>query len=270
MSVIVSSLFTLSGVDASYNVNNPLICYDNIVTMSNVAASSENTDFPATNVANPATDLIWKGASAALITFTVSNDNTDDIDYVGIVGHNFASAGIAVKLQIDVGAGYVDHTSAQIPADDGPILFRLPVMLNVVSARIHMAAGSAAPQMAVVYVGRSMILQRRIYVGHTPINMGRSVAVVNGISETGNYLGAVIVGEVRETQFDMQNLTPAWVRSTLDPFIAVCKSTPFFFAWRPSTYPDEVGYCWIINDPRPENQRSNGMMMVSMNLRGIA
>lgn len=269
MSVIVSPSFVLTEDDAYINANNPLICFDNIVELANVTASSEDANFPATNVANPATDLLWKGASVTAITLDVSNPDLDTIDYVGIVGHNFFTAGVAVKVQLDLGAGYVDYTTAEIPADDGPLLFRLPVVTGGETVRIHMAAGDAIPQMAVVYVGRSMAVQRRLYVGHTPINMGRSVRVVNGISESGNYLGAVIVGEVNETTIELQNLSPIWYRNYLDPFIEVCKYTPFFFAWRPSTYPDEVGYCWITNDPKPVNQRANGMMSISMDLRGI-
>jgi hypothetical protein len=270
MSVITSPSFVLSGVDDYATINNPIIGYDNIVELTNVLASSEDVDFPATNVANPATDLIWKAASIATVTFDVTNTNVDDIDYVGVVGHNFSSGGIAVKVQVDTGSGYVDYTTAQIPADDGPIIFRLPVIMNAASVRLHMASGSAIPQFAVMYVGRSVIVQRRLYVGHRPINMARSVAVVNGISQTGNYLGAVIVGEVRENSIDLSNMSPGWYRLVLDPFIAVCKSTPFFFAWRPGDYSDEVGFCWVINDPQPENQRANGMMSISIDLRGIA
>jgi hypothetical protein len=270
MSVIVAGTFVLSGVESHVNADNPLICYHNVLDEpSDLTASSENTDFPASNLVNPATDLLWKGASAALTTVDVANDGVTQIDYVAIAGHNFNSAGISVKVQVDVGAGYVDRTVAQIPNDDGPIIFRLPVISSVVSVRIHMAAGSAPPEMAVVYVGRSTILQRRIYVGHTPITMGRSVAVANGISENGNYLGAVIVGQVYETSINLENLTASWYRTNLDPFIAVCKYTPAFFAWRPSTYPNEVAYAWVTNDPRPENQRSNGMMSISLDLRGI-
>lgn len=269
MSVIKSTGFVFSGNDSYENENNPLICYHNIVNAGILSASSSNDDFPVSNLANPATDLLWYGASAALTTVDIDNPNDETLNYVAIVGHNFKTAGISVKLQFDTGSGFSDLTVAQIPNDDGPIIFRLQSIPNADTFRIHMAAGSAAPRMAVVYCGRAMVVQRRIYVGHTPINMGRSVAVVNGISQNGNYLGAVIVGEVFENSVEFQNMSPNWYRLVLDPFIKVCKSTPFFFAWRPETYPDEVGYCWVTNDPQPENQRNNGMMSISISLRGI-
>lgn len=271
MSVIKGTGFSFVGADSYENENNPLVCYHNVVTASGLTASSENVDFPVTNVANPATDLIWKASSAALTTIDISNDTSETVDYVGIVGHNFGTAGIAVRLQVDTGSGYVDLTTDVIPDDDSPLLFRLPSQQALIwdTIRIRMAAGSAAPQLAVVYCGQTMVLQRRLYVGHTPINMGRSVAVVNGISESGNYLGAVIVGQMFESQIDIQNMAPGWYRLVLDPFIEVCKSTPFFFAWRPETYPDEIGYCWVTNDPRPENQRPNGMMSIGITIRGI-
>lgn len=101
MSVIKGTGFSFVGADSYENENNPLICYHNVVTMSSVVASSQDTNFPVSNVANPATDLIWKGTSAALTTIDISNDGPDNVDYIGIVGHNFAEAGIAVRVQVD-------------------------------------------------------------------------------------------------------------------------------------------------------------------------
>lgn len=252
------------------NGNNPLIGYKNIVTLGGVTASSELSDFPATNVVNPATDLMWRASSADDVTFDVENSTNAMVNYVGIAGHNFGSAEIAVTIAGDDGSGFEDLTLPVIPGHNGPMLFRLPDTYGMETIRVSLVEGNAAPAMAVVYVGQLLVLQRRMYVGHTPINYGRSVDVINGISESGNYLGSIIVGEVRETQVELQNLTPDWYRAHLDPFIAVGKTTPCFFAWRPQQYPDEVGYCWITNNPKPVNQRSNGMMAIAFDLRGVA
>jgi hypothetical protein len=39
----------------------PLIGYHNVVTASNITSTTAQTGFPITNVANPATHLIWQG-----------------------------------------------------------------------------------------------------------------------------------------------------------------------------------------------------------------
>jgi hypothetical protein len=53
------------------------------------------------------------------------------------------------------------------------------------------------------------------------------------------------------------------------PFLLAAQETPFFFAWRPTTYPTECGYCWLISDPTPSNSQANGMMAVSLDLEGV-
>lgn len=44
---------------------------------------------------------------------------------------------------------------------------------------------------------------------------------------------------------------------------------PFFFAWLPYTYPDEVGYAWTQSDLRPEIQ-ADLSVNVSFDLRAVA
>ena len=68
----------------------------------------------------------------------------------------------------------------------------------------------------------------------------------------------------------LRNLTPSFYRTEMEPFIAVAQEAPFFFGWRPFTFPDEVGYAFMTNDPQPSNQRSNGMMQIDLQMGGIA
>lgn len=152
--------------------------------------------------------------------------------------------------------------------NDGPALFRFP-QLAYEAVRLRMQAGTAAPTIAVVYAGALLVLQRRVYVGHTPINYGRSAKTVNARSESGNFLGRIVINQKTATKVDLKNLTAGWYRSYMEPFLLQAQENPFFFAWRPSTYPYEVGYCWLTNDPQPNNQRNNGMMSVDLELGGI-
>jgi hypothetical protein len=55
----------------------------------------------------------------------------------------------------------------------------------------------------------------------------------------------------------------------MDPFIIAAKEIPFFFAWRPGSYPTEAGYVWLTDDPEPANQLANGMMQISLNVEGV-
>jgi len=65
------------------------------------------------------------------------------------------------------------------------------------------------------------------------------------------------------------NLTAAWYRAQMQPFIRASVEAPFFFAWRPADYPGEVGYAWPVNDPVPQNQGVRDFMQVELELAGI-
>lgn len=261
-----------------FTLNHPIIGWQTAVDVSNIEASSEDPDYPAINLANPATHLKWRAAET-----TAPDDEWVQVllptvqyfDYVGIARHNLGSAQIPITIE---GATEVDTsgdpifditlTAEQLLADDGPAIFRF-TRQNLIAVRLSLGTGNDFPEIAVCYVGELLTLQRKIYVGHTPITYGRTTRIVTGKSESGQYLGRVIISEARETGIDLKNLTPDWYRTYLDPFIAAAEVTPFFFAWRPQEYPQEVGYAWMSNSPQPENQLPNGMMSIALQMSGI-
>jgi hypothetical protein len=90
------------------------------------------------------------------------------------------------------------------------------------------------------------------------------------MSEAGNFLGRILVGESRKTSVTLSNLSPVWYRNNMDPFISAAKTTPFFYAWRPASYPAETGYAWLTADAAPANQSPNGFMSVTLPIGGVA
>lgn len=284
MSVVISSSLVLSGAVSGavsdFNGNNPIIGYQNLVTTSNITTTTADEDHPAVNLANPASHLYWRGIlgspAAANEFITVILNAEDDVDYVGIARHNFGSGVIIASVERQAtgpGDSWVEIVGETILGDDSPVIFRfVPQSLYAVRVKLQpsQASSPVAPEAGVVYVGKLLILQRRIYVGHTPINYGRSTNVVTGKSESGNFLGRIILGESRSSEVKMQNLTPGWYRTYLDPFVVSAQQNPFFFAWRPLDYPLECGYAWLTDDPQPSNQLGNGMMQISFNMTGIA
>lgn len=276
--IVISSSLTLSAV-FTLTANNPVIGYDNRVTVGNVSASSSEPGYPITNLANSSTYLHWRAEGGSPLmeeTVEVDVNTTDLMDYVGIARHNFGTEQIAVTIEglVDADASpetWVELVEEFIPADDTPIIARFePIALAAV--RIILTPGTDTtnpPQMAVLYVGTLLQIQRRIYVGHTPITLGRSARVTNGRSESGNFLGRIVLSESASTDVALQNLTPDWYRTYFDPFARAAREEPFFFAWRPEDYPREVGFAWLTDEPRPSNQRPNGMMQVSFEMTGI-
>jgi hypothetical protein len=163
---------------------------------------------------------------------------------------------------------WVEIVQETLLGDDTPALFRFTPQ-PLAAVRMRLGAGLAIPRAAVFYAGKLTVLQRRIYVGHTPLPYGRATNITNGRSESGNFMGRIVTGSRTQTSVHLANLTPAWYRTELEPFLQAAQEAPFFFAWRPSSYPREVGYAWLTNDPQPSNQRSNGMMQVELQMAGI-
>jgi len=269
MTIVISSSVVLTdafGADA----NSPVFLVHTIVTIGNVVASGEDEDHPATNVANPGTFNYWLADDVDDHTLTVTTGYVDDLDGVGVAGHNFGTAAIAVKVQgqyEDAGA-WSDLTTDFIPADDRPIIFRFDPQ-SLYGIRLVMAEGTAIPRAAVLYVGKLMVMPRRTYVGHEPINYSSEIEATNGLSESGQFLGRIVTGERFGTSFPFDNLPPAWLRTFLVPFLARAKQEPFFFAWRPATYPRETGYGWLTGRAVPRNSKSNGFMAIDLPIGGL-
>jgi len=262
MSIFLSENLVLTQTALSDNAG--VIGYMNYATPSALSVTSSTVANPASNMTNPATSFRWEATSAATQTITITTDGKE-IDYIGIARHNLNQAGLTVEVKYDG-----QTVIAAAPISDIQALLFLTNIATPTTVQIIIAGATAAPSIAVLYIGKSLRLQRDIYVGHSPITFSRDRVSINGISENGQYLGEIVIRETNSTSVQLQNLTPEWYRANLDPFFKLSPRIPCFWAWRPTKYADEVGYCWIEGKPSMSNQLSNGMVQCSWNFRGIA
>ena len=277
--IVNSDALVLVEGDPTLDPNLPLIGWHNLVTISNITADTAEANYPATNLANPSTFERWQGvelspSEAQYLTFDPL-DYIDDIDYLAIARHNFGTAAIAVSVDVysEVGDSpeeplWQEVIAPLIPANDAPLLFRLPPQ-SIIGARLKMEPGTAPPTDAVAYVGKLLVCERGMQVGFTPLPYGRVTKVTNNRSESGNFLGRIVTGSYTRSAPLFSFLTPAWYRANMDPFIEASVESPFFFAWSPDEYPDEVGFAWLTGDPQPSIHHPTGRMQVKLPMRGI-
>lgn len=257
----------------SGNINSPLIGWHNIVTPSNIVATNQDADHPASNLGNPATHLRWQTDDDSspvpdAATITITPGTADPIDYLAIAGHNLGSVGASILVEKNTGAGWVTLFPLRFVADDSPIIFRFtPQVLT--GLRFTLGAGTDAKRIAVVYAGTILVLERNVYVGQTPLPHGRIRKVTNGRSAGGNFLGAIVTEQFLQTKVPLSLIAPAFYRTYMDDFLAAAKDTPFFFAWRPGDYPLETGYAWLTADPVPVNQGPSGLIALQLDMTGI-
>lgn len=282
MSVITSPSLVLTAQSTSVGgvvltADNPLIGHQQLLTTGTIEATTEDDDHPAANLANSSTYLFWQGDAGSGIQFlTFTPTSSDDIDYIGLAGHNFGSGAFQIEVegavQTDSSSGldWMSLAGPYIPDDDKPILFRFEktsyLGLRVV---ITPTDTTVQPRCAVMYVGELLVLERRIYVGHKIARYNTKANIVTNYSEVGTFLGRIVLSEMSETSIEMRNITPSFYRTKIEPWRQAAIQRPFFFAWRPYSYPDEVGFLWSTGDMDVANQSNQGFMQATISASGV-
>jgi len=273
MTVIFSSNPILIGPEANLTLDHPIIGWQNILTASGVTADSSNPNYPASNLANPATHLTWKAAVAptSYQYITIAAPATA-LDYVAIARHNLGTQAIPITVgYFDLSSPpiWVDLSPEIILADDGPALFRFSEQSLLTDLKIRLGLSANIPEIAVIYAGKLLVLPRKLYQGFVPIPYGLIAKVTNGRSEAGNFLGRIVLQEFVKDTVPLSLIDPAYFRNHIAEFLIDSKENPFFIAWRPETYPDEVGYCHMTNDPAPVNEAPHGLIAMQLEMTGI-
>lgn len=274
MSIIVPNAYALT-LAATTTADYPIVGWENLATVATLQVDEEDPLYPTTNLANPATNQVWKSGSTADQYLTVLFTGSDIVDYIAIARHNFGSGEVQVTVQgLPVGgnaavdADWDELVPAVFLANDRPTLWRFePAAL--IGLRLKLEPGSVEPQAAILYCGRLLVFERGVQAGHTPIPYARQRNVISPRSQSGEYLGRVVLGGGLGSAVSIIKLSPAWYRSTLDPFFEVAAETPFFWAWSPESYPDEVGYVWLSNQPVPTPSDLVGYIDIQMQLEGL-
>jgi hypothetical protein len=271
--IVISDDVVLSAeeIQSGINGNNPRIGYHNVVTEANVFAEYEDPDFPATNMANPATYLKWRGEeTTSLQSVGVVLSPAQTVNYFAIARHNLGTIGSEYTFSYSTNGGgtWIALTTPRVPADDYVIMHEFPDTFAS-HFKLEMTSNGDAPEIAVLMIGQVLRVQRRLYVGHTPIVFGRNSTTSTGVSEEGEFLGRVVRRRMYESSYSFSNLTPLWYRAYMDPFFHAAVSDAFVIAWRPETYPNEVVYGWMQGDSKVTNQRPNGYMECSFTVEGI-
>lgn len=265
MSVIISKNMALY-TDQVLPLTHPQLCYQTWTRDDSslvLTSSSETSGYQDDNVLTENTYEFWQPSSLpATLTFELSS--AQEVNYVGIAAHTFGTNLCNIKFQYYNGSAWVDLLDTA-PGDDSVLLsFFNSVTSN--QFRINILSGTGNPFIGVVYFGKRLAVERRIYVGHAPITLSKKSVVRPNKSEDGNWLGRSVIRQGAETGIEFKNLSASWVREKFKPFMDSALSYPFFFAWRPTDYPKEVAYCWTMGDIRPQNSGPRDLMTVSFDV----
>lgn len=244
---------------------------DNLVPVDSTPGAA---GFPLSALSNALTYESWKSSlvspalSVVVFDRTLSPE-TPDWDYFGIAAHNLGSIQCVVRLFSGPTVAGLVLIEEFIPGDDAPIM-------ALVSARSDRFGGiqlapvvGTTPIMSVVYMGKALAVERPIYGGHSPIDLSRVTVTRPTVSETGQFIGRTKIRKGKKSSFDWTHLGAQWYRDNFDPFVELARDRPFFIAWRPSLFPDEVAYAWTTGDIVPSNMGLGDLMQVSVPVEAL-
>ena len=272
--IITANAYALS-LAAAGTGNLPVLGWHNLLEAGTLSADQEDPFYPVSNLATSATNELWKSGSTDVQYITLLFGDETQVDYAGVAGHNWGTGNIPVTVQGLAAGGdpedpadWIELVASAVPANDWALLFRFdPTYL--IGVRLKLEPVSAEPQAAVLYVGKLLVFEKGVQPGHTPLPYGRRREVLTPMSQSGQFLGRVTSGGNLQTAASIIKLTPSWYRSTLEPFAAVCMEAPFFWAWRPTQYPAEVGYAWLTSDIVPVPSEYAGYIDIQLQMEGL-
>lgn len=194
------------------------------------------------------------------------------IDFVAIGAHNLNSIGASVSISISPTVNGVFTEVAYItPVNNNAIMVFFDETVTADVKIEVFGEGAVAREIGYVSAGKAMVMPRPIYGGHTPIVLTPETTYQQNTSSSGQFLGRNIIRKGISTNFEWNHLQPDFIRGEFQTFVQSAKTTPFFIAWRPSEYPQDVALVHTVNDIHPENMGGgHRFMMVSFQVAGHA
>jgi len=229
-----------------YPLSHARILYDNLFNNGVVSLPA------AQGIANSNTYERWRltGANQNIIITANSNQT---INAICLGAHNLGSAGATVTIatSASTSAAFVNRATLT-PSTNNSIMLLLTT--NITVRRIRLTVNIATAEIGILYAGLALVMPRPIFGGHAPITLQNKVTYINSASENGQWLGRTINRRGYATSYKWQFITDAWYRLNFEPFVESTNLYPFFIAWRPDLYANEVAYCWRTDDVSPTNR----------------
>jgi hypothetical protein len=208
----------------------------------------------------------WTIEQVATTTAAGAVSVTQQITAVGIGGHNLGTVGATVSISIN---GNVMATRQ--PTSDAPMLVLFDVVVSDrISVTVTIPSGADMPRIATIAFGEALVFERSVYGGHSPFALNENQTVLSNRSEGGQFLGASVVRRGFGGSLSINHLRAAWAREFMPAFIQGTESMPFFLAWRPETYPDEVAYCYHTAAVSLSNMGMRDYMAAALSLEGMS
>jgi hypothetical protein len=157
--------------------------------------------------------------------------------------------------------------SATAPGNNRPLMLLDSLK---VGRYLRLTQGGDAPsRIAVLRAGLITTMERKPTGGWSPITMAYSDQLMQSMSRGGQFLGQSFRRKGAASTVSFKHLSAAFVRNTFQGFSNHARSKPYFFAWEPLAYPNEVGYVWSGKAIVPRYSGFSDLMDVSWDMQGV-
>jgi hypothetical protein len=225
-----------------YPLSHARILYDNKFNGASTSIAA------AQGITNANTYERWRRTGSDIVLI-VTQATPQTIDSICLGAHNLGSIGTTIAIATSSNTSGPFTTRATLtPDNDNAIMVLIGSNVTVQRIRLTFSGTVGANEIGVLYAGIAMVMLRPIFGGHAPITLQNKTTYVDSASEDGQWLGRTIARKGYQTSYKWQFITGTWYRQNFTDFINVSNKQPFFIAWRPDLYPDEVGYCWRTSD----------------------
>lgn len=264
MSVIISSNLTVNTNPADV-ADRPRILYDNVFQQGTVTASSENsaTNGWLENAVDGGTYDWWEWTSTpSWLEVTLTTAATVDMAAIGL------HTGLTFVFQYWNGSAWVDLHDAVTTTTSSVYA----VIFSEVTAskfRIYISDTQDESILGFVMLGQSLQFPKTFYGGHAPITLNRTAQLVRNKTEAGYDAGVYSLRTGAATSVEINNCKPGWIRDNLEDLNKKLEIRPFIFAWRPSTYPNDVAYCWLNSPIRANNSGPRDLMTLQFDVNAF-
>lgn len=248
----------------------PKIGYRNLLTEGVLNATSQTAGFPKENAVDWFTDDFWKPTAGGTQRLWVDLGGVMTADFIGIAAHDLATQGASVRVQNSTdGVSWFNVSDEITPVSNAPLCrFFAAESSRYWALRVTSPVG-VRPSLGVVSLGPSLTLPMGWYGGYAPASLNVRTTKLVSKSDSGQFIGQSIIRRAAEDRIELKHVNRDWVREHWQPFAKHARSTPFFLAWYPDLYPDEVIYVTDADDAEASNEQVT-RMTVSMTVRGIA
>jgi len=229
-------------------MNNPFILYNNLLPgASSITVTSEAAGYEKENAYDWLTWDHWKPSAPGTVYYTVDLGSAQSIDAWGIVAHNLGVNGASIKLQYssDNFAADINDVATAISPDSTETIMKTFTSISARYWRWEIVSASTASQIGLLFIGVKMEMPSALGVGFAPDGLAPGYESRYNLSDDTALLGASIYKKPVKNRMQFKVLTPAWVRSTWEPFLRhVEQNKGFIYQPEPDNYSGEVIYAF--------------------------